>query len=222
MSIVMLAIVFVGFGPTLFLRAFVNVPELPPYLFVHGAVLTSWYAWSVVQTSCIAAKRQNLHRRLGLVGAALGAVAVVVSAMTTLRFGPRLVARGVDVEARLHFLSEIVWLNINSLICFSMFLSAAIVLRHRSQIHKRLMLLASIGFISAAITRIIDWPIWGMGNNAYFSLFCFVVVLLVAMGLHDFASQRSVHPVTLAGRCRPRVRCTAASTTCESWSPGRR
>jgi hypothetical protein len=114
MSIVMLAIVFVGFGPTLFLRAFVNVPELPPYLFVHGAVLTSWYAWSVVQTSCIAAKRQNLHRRLGLVGAALGAVAVVVSAMTTLRFGPRLVARGVDVEARLHFLSEIVWLNINS------------------------------------------------------------------------------------------------------------
>lgn len=198
-SIVLFAIVLVGFTPTLYMRAFFDVPEIPPYLFVHGAVLTGWYAWLVVQTSCIAARRVDLHRRFGIVGVGLGVAVVIVSAMTMLRFGPRLAERGVDVEARLDFLSEIVWVNIEMLICFSAFLSAAVVLRGRPQIHKRLMLLASISTIPPAATRIFDWPIWGLGNNALFPLLCCLALLLMALALHDFRSRRSVHPVTLVG-----------------------
>ena len=199
MSVVMLGIVFLGFAPTLFLRGFFDRPEIPPYLYLHGGIVTAWYAWFVVQTACVAVKRVDLHRRLGLVGAALGATAVVVSAMTALRFGPRLAGNGVDVEARLHFLSEIVWSNICFLICFSVFISTAIVQRYRPQAHKRLMLLASISFLPPAVGRIIDWPIWGFGNNALVPLYVCLVAFLVALGVNDIVSRKSVHPVTLVG-----------------------
>jgi len=96
---------------------------------------------------------------------------------------PRLAARGVDVAARLHFLSEIVWANIASLICLVVFLSAAIVMRRRPEIHKRLMLLASISILPPAMTRIIDWPVWGFGNNALFPLLCCTAMFPVALGL---------------------------------------
>jgi len=198
-SILLLVIVLVGFAPTLYLRPLFDVPEIPPYLFAHGAVLTGWYAWFVVQTFCIAVRRVDLHRRFGIIGAGLGAAVVVVSTMTMLRFAPRLAGRGVDVEARLDFLSEIVWVNIEMLICFSTFLSAAVVLRRRPQIHKRLMLLASISTISPAASRIFDWPVWGFGNNAGLPLLCSLALLVMALGLHDLRSRRSVHPVTLVG-----------------------
>ena len=199
MSIVMLAVVFAGFAPTLFLRIFFDVPVMPAYLYLHGAILTGWYAWFVLQTSCIAVNRVDIHRRLGVVGTTIGAAAAIVSAMTALRFGPRLAENGVDVEARLHFLSEIVWVNISLLICFCVFLATAIAQRQRPQIHKRLMLLASTSFLPPAITRIIDWPIWGVGNNAMLPLFGCLVAFIVALGVHDFMSRKSVHVVTLIG-----------------------
>jgi hypothetical protein len=199
MSIVMLGVVFLGFAPTLFLRAFFDRADIPRYLYLHGGILTAWFAWLIVQASCVAAKRVDLHRRLGILGIALGVPAVVVSAMTTLRFGPRLAENGVDVEARLHFLSEIVWNNLCFLIFFCVFLSTAIIQRHRPQVHKRLMLLASISFLPPAISRIIDWPVWGVGNNAMLPLFACLVAFIVALGVHDLMSSKSVHPVTLVG-----------------------
>jgi hypothetical protein len=199
MSIVMLVLVFAGFAQTLFLRPFFDVRSIPPYLYVHGAVLTGWYAWFAVQTALIATKRRTTHRRLGIVGVALGVAAAAIGALTALRLTPRFAALGWDVESELHFFSEIVWLNVAMLICFSVFLSAAVVFRNRPPLHKRLMLLASLSFIPPAITRIIDWPIWGAGNNARLPLFFCLVALIVAVGVHDFVQRKAVHPVTLIG-----------------------
>jgi hypothetical protein len=42
-SIVMLAIVVVGFAPTLLVRPLFDVPAIPAYLYVHGAVLCTWF-----------------------------------------------------------------------------------------------------------------------------------------------------------------------------------
>jgi hypothetical protein len=198
-SMVLFAIVLAGFARTLFLRALFDVPEIPPYLYVHGAVLTGWYAWLIVQTSCVAARRVDLHRRFGIVGVGLGVAVVIVGALTMLRFGPRLAERGVSVEARLEFLSEIVWANIQMLVCFSAFLLAAVVYRRRPHIHKRLMLLASVSTIPPAASRIFDWPIWRLGDNALFPVLCTLALFVGALGLHDLRSLRSVHQVTLVG-----------------------
>ncbi|HEX5107303.1 MAG TPA: hypothetical protein VFV95_02595 [Vicinamibacterales bacterium] len=135
---------------------------------------------------------------MGIIGVALGAAAAAISALTALRLAPRFSSFR-DVESNLHFFAEILWVNVALLICFSVFLSAAIAYRNRPALHKRLILLASLSFMPPAVTRIIDWPIWGFGNNAYFPLLCCLVGMIAALGLHDFAQRRAVHPVTLIG-----------------------
>jgi hypothetical protein len=57
MSIILLLTVFIGFSLTLYLSAFRDLPPLPAHLHVHGAILTGWFVWLVVQTSLIKTNR---------------------------------------------------------------------------------------------------------------------------------------------------------------------
>lgn len=197
MSIVMLVLVFLGFAPSFFLHAFFGRPSLPIHLHVHGSVLTGWYAWFALQAFCVAAGRTGLHRRLGVFGVALAVGVVAAAAWTSLHFWPRMTQLGADIDP--HLVYEIVWSNIANLLCFSTFVTAAVLLRHKPRIHKRLMLLASISILPPALTRIIDWPIWGAGEDAYFALLCVMVIPLAALAVHDVKENRAVHPVTLGG-----------------------
>src|SRR6185503_20057862 len=70
-----LFIVLSGFTPTLYLRPVFKPVAIPGYLFLHGIVLTSWFAWFFMQALLIQSRRTALHRRLGVAGAVL-AIAV--------------------------------------------------------------------------------------------------------------------------------------------------
>ena len=50
-------------------REFFPVEPIPGYLYVHGAVLTSWFVWLVLQTSLVRGGNTALHRRMGVIGA---------------------------------------------------------------------------------------------------------------------------------------------------------
>ena len=94
LAALMLLVVAVGFGPSLYMRRFLGTvdrfgPSLPPYLLAHGGVLTVWYVLFVVQTLLVRTGRRDIHRRLGVVGATVS-VAVVASSLITMR---ELVAR---------------------------------------------------------------------------------------------------------------------------------
>ena len=62
-------IVFVGFAPTYYLRAFYHADPLPSVFRIHGLVFTAWVVLFVVQTALVSARRTDIHRRLGVVGA---------------------------------------------------------------------------------------------------------------------------------------------------------
>src|SRR5678815_1698581 len=95
-SALLLSFLLVGFAPTLYLRALFAVAPIPGYLYVHGAVLTAWFAWLVVQTTMVRTGRIALHRRLGVVGAVIAAAVIVASLMATMGFVARLRAAGID------------------------------------------------------------------------------------------------------------------------------
>ena len=76
MSIVILAIVFVGFMRTFYLASYFGRPALSPLRAVHGTAFTSWVVLFAVQTTLIAAGRRDLHRKLGYAGAVLAAIMV--------------------------------------------------------------------------------------------------------------------------------------------------
>src|SRR4030095_10394307 len=74
--------VFAGFAPTYFLKSYFGSPPLSPLLHLHGLVFTSWIVLLVAQTTLVAANRTDIHRRLGILGAVIAVLIVVVGTTT--------------------------------------------------------------------------------------------------------------------------------------------
>jgi hypothetical protein len=188
MAAAIFAIVFAGFAPTYYLRPYFTPTALPALLHVHGVVFSAWLVLFVAQTFLVAANRVRLHRRLGMAGAWLAAVMVVVGAVTAvIRAKEGAAPPGVDALA---FLT----VPLGDILVFPTIVAAGIYYRRRPDVHKRLMLVAMIGILGAAFARL---PIvGGMGPIAFFGL---TDLLLVVVALHDFATLGRVHRATLLG-----------------------
>jgi hypothetical protein len=111
---------------------------MPLYIVVHGVVLTTWYGLVLAPTCLVAARRTDLHRRLGIITVGVALLVVPVSALVVIRAVPRLVAAGMERS----FIRALVVGDLSSLVFFSIFVGTAIYFRRRPDIHKRLMIVA--------------------------------------------------------------------------------
>ena len=155
MGVVLAAIAVAGFAPTFYLRSWFGTTTsvtgatgLTPLAQIHGAVFTAWMMLFIVQTSLIASRRVQVHRRLGIAGAVLAAMMIAVGWMTATAAA----ARGATVpgaEALTFLVVPIV-----DLVLFATFIIAALVRRRDREAHKRLMLLAYISIIAAGVARL--------------------------------------------------------------------
>ena len=84
---------------------------------------------------------------------------------------------------------------VGDMLTFCVLAAAGIHYRRRSDIHKRLMFLATISILDAAFAR---WPlaIVADGPRAFFAT---TDLFIVAGLVHDLVSQRRVHPATIWG-----------------------
>jgi hypothetical protein len=183
----LLALVLVGFARTFYLRALFDVPPIAVYLYLHGTLLTAWFVMFLAQTCLISAGRVDLHRRLGILGVAIAAVLVPVSAFVTARAVPDFVARGVDPVRT----SGIALGNIVALLSFSTFVALATYLRRQPAVHKRLMTLACVALISLAVSRINQQQLLDLSASA---LLAGAVVVLLS---YDVFTRRRPHRATL-------------------------
>jgi hypothetical protein len=151
MSLVMATVVFAGFARTYFLRSYFQPEPLSALVKLHGLVFTAWFVFFVGQATLVAARRTDLHRRLGWAGAALAAAMVIVAWFTSVTAVRHAVLVG-DADAGRAFFA----IPISDLIVFSTLVGAAVVYRRESGTHKRLMLLATLAILDAAIQR---WPL---------------------------------------------------------------
>jgi hypothetical protein len=190
MSVGILVAVFVGFARTYYLRPQFQSTALPFYLHVHGAVFSAWIALFVAQTSLVAARRTDVHRRLGLAGAALAAVMIVAALTAAIVSGRRNVAAGFETEA-LAFLTT----PLSSMAVFLTLVAAALYYRRRPETHKRLMLLATISIIDAATAR---WPIAFVATSSW-AYYALADVFVVAALAYDAVWRRSIHPAYIWG-----------------------
>jgi hypothetical protein len=71
MSLAAVATTFFGFARTYFLRSHFQTQPLPTLLKIHGAIFTGWIVLFLAQTTFVAARRTDIHRKLGWVGAVL-------------------------------------------------------------------------------------------------------------------------------------------------------
>ena len=88
-AVAITAAVVLGFARTFFLRAWYpewalahGAPE--PFFLAHGVVFAAWLALLITQTSLVAAGRVDLHRRLGVAGAGLAVLMVLLGTVGAL------------------------------------------------------------------------------------------------------------------------------------------
>jgi len=184
MSLAAVVSVFAGFARTYFLRPYFWPNTLPAYIHLHGAAFTTWIALFVVQTVLIASRRTDIHRWLGWLAAGLAALMIPIALTAAVLSGQRNVASGNVTEARI-FLA----IPIFSMITFLILTAAAVYYRRRPETHKRLMLLATINILDAAVAR---WPLAFISSTTW-TYYVVTDLFIVAAITYDGVSQRRLH-----------------------------
>jgi FtsH-binding integral membrane protein len=189
MAVLILGTVFLGFAKTYFLAGVFKAPLPSWVIHVHGAAFTSWVLLLIVQTSLISAGRVDVHRRLGMVGVGLACVMVVLGALA----GTDLLLRdgsGLGVNAKAFYAG-----TLGDMVIFGVVTLFAFRQRFNPAAHKRLILIATIGLIGAAINR---WP-FAFIERMPFMIDVFAYTFLLVLVAYDLWSLRRVHRATLWG-----------------------
>jgi hypothetical protein len=176
--------VFVSFAPSFYLRP-TTKPALTLRVVAHGTLFSSWFVLLLVQTTLAATGRIRFHRRLGFVAACLALVMVLTGPVMAVG----LARRGEPAGDPLAFMLII----LVDLLFFAIFVGAAIYYRRQPEVHKRLMVLATISILPPGVSR---WPI----AVRHMAVIPAVVLLFLAAALaFDIWTRRRVHSTTVWG-----------------------
>jgi hypothetical protein len=146
--------------------------------------MTLWFALFLVQIRLIAAGRADLHRRVGVVGALLAALVVVVgvtTAITAARLGHT------PGPPPLVFLA----IPLGDMVVFPILVGSGLFFRHRSDFHKRFMLLSSLSILSAAIARI---PLNFISDGGLPLFFGLTDLCIITCVVYDTVKNHRLHP----------------------------
>lgn len=184
MALAFAAIVAVGFSPTFYLRG-AGLPPLSTVLVVHGLAFTAWIALFIAQAALVAANRRPLHRALGAFGAALALLLVVTGTAASIDALRRGAAPIPGLDPRTFFA-----IPAHDVVAFTALIVAAFALRKDLQMHKRLMVVATISLLAAAIARFPIAAMLKVGPPLFYGLQDLLVVAGIA---YDKAFHGRVH-----------------------------
>ena len=187
--------VVVGFGPTYYFRilspsrmATLSGGPMTLLVHAHAALFSAWVLLFIAQTTLVAQRRVAVHRRLGVVGGALAALMVGSGTVTAMK----MVARGAAPEgADPH---QFLMIPLSDMVFFGGFVAAALVRRADREAHKRLMLLAYVSIVVAAVARLPG--VLPLGPPVFFGL---ALLFVLAGVIYDKTTRGHVHPVYVWG-----------------------
>lgn len=206
MAAICALIAFGAFAPTYWLQLVPRTFVGPPLLHIHGFLFSAWTVLLLVQVLFVQNKRVDLHRAVGLIGISLATAMVVIglaAAIQTLNTG---LAAGYADRSRAFFI-----LPVTAITLFAGFFVAAIANIRRPEVHKRLMLLATISLLQAAIARVFFTLITGGGPGLRPGLgeppplsiglvpSLLLELLIVAGLIYDWRTRGRPHPAWLIG-----------------------
>jgi EamA domain-containing membrane protein RarD len=185
MAVALLLTAVIGFGPTYFFKPVHPSPPLSPLLHAHGMVFTAWLILLIVQSGLVRAERTDVHKRLGMVGALLAALVVVLGFSVAIYAARR--GTAADGMTPLGFMI----FPFGQILLFGGFVGAGLWNRRKPELHRRLILVGTICMMTPAISRMVD-------KRSVLAMFLTVGFVVVAM-IHDWLSRRRVHPVFIVG-----------------------
>ena len=184
-SALMAITVLVGFWPTYFGPLVTGSLEKQLVVHFHGVVFMGWIVLFTTQGVLASTGHIALHRKVGKAGIAYGVLIIVVGLVTTFNQLANGIAAGEAEAAQRGLIAPF-----TDMIFFPMFFGAAIAFRRQPEIHKRLMLLATVMLLVAAVLRM------RLGMPAFLSIWLAPVVIAM---IYDYATRRLIHPVYVIG-----------------------
>jgi FtsH-binding integral membrane protein len=183
----MLVCVLVGFGPTYFLAGVFNAPLPSRIIHIHGALFTCWMLLLVAQNSLAWARRMDIHKKVGLFGFGLACLMVLVGWIAaTDRLVRGTAPPGVDT----YFFYII---PMTDMVIFATLIFFAFRARRDPPAHKRIIYIATVGILIAAIARFrVSW-LFHKAPHAAIASYAFLLLLIA----YDLWSTRKVHRATL-------------------------
>ena len=191
MAWLVVALVFIGFAPSFYLRGLVHVPRpnptLPPSVMIHGTLFTLWVLAFVAQTQLISFGRRDLHMKLGLASFCLALLILPMMYLVAVWQ----VARANQAP----FSDPYSWtfVPIASIPVYATLLYLGWTRRRQAAWHKRAMLCAMLVLADPALGRFPIAPPVLLGHVALALLAYAVYIPLV---LHDRRTLGHLHPVT--------------------------
>lgn len=165
-TILLLLLVLLGFGPRFYLRPLFDQPRhlqmdrLPVYMILHGILMTIWYVLLVIQSALVNSSKVRVHMRLGWGLVVTAFLAVIFAIPVMMGFAPRMVDLGfLDVNnAERVWFQNLQWTNdIFALITFSAMVGIGFINRKNKALHRTMMLFASMAFTGPATGRFFEW-----------------------------------------------------------------
>jgi hypothetical protein len=185
MALAIAATVFLGFGMG-FRRSNWEFFSLPIHVHLHGAVFTFWILLYVLQNWLVASGSVRLHRQLGVLGAGVAAVMVVL--------GITITVMAIQLHRVPFFFPPGIFLvlDVLGILGFGVLTGWAILLRKQADWHKRLMLCGTVLVMSPALGRILPMPL--LGKFAALGVFVVMALYVLAGMGYDLKSRGRVHP----------------------------
>ncbi len=186
--------VLIGFARTFYFSQSFGQPANDAALAIHGAVLTTWFALTVVQAGLATRAQRRWHRAIAI-PAALVALGVVATAIW---INSRL---ALQIQSPKTPLNMFIWGNYLTLVSFTVLLCSGIAFRRHAAIHRRLILSSSISIIGPAFARLAFWPLFGSLGVAGGPPFAVAGMLIAVLSLagYDRLTLGRVHGATWAG-----------------------
>jgi len=194
MAICAVIIIVVGFAPSIINAAARKAP-LTPLVAAHGAASAAWLGMFLAQTTLVATRRVSVHQQLGMVAVFLAPVMIALGYTAAIAMA----RRGFDLSGDLHIEADTLLGLVNplgDLVTFGTMAAAGFGYRHRSDIHKRLMLLATVGGLTPApLAHLIGhFPLLREIGPI---MVVPIALFLFASAAYDGVSRGHMHPVSL-------------------------
>jgi hypothetical protein len=178
-----------GFWETYFGPLVRGTIEQPLLIHVHATVFVGWLALFLAQATLAATGHVSWHLQLGRIGIGYGFLLIGVGLFTTVMRSAGQVTAGGN-GARL------LYVGFFDMLLFTIFFGAAICLREKPELHRRLMLVAATVLLVAAVGRM---PFLRGGPSfIHLRLVVWSVPILLAIA-YDFRKQRRFHVVYALG-----------------------
>lgn len=200
MSLACIAVAFLGFAPTYWMpMAPAKLPPMPVVHF-HGLLFFSWTLYFAYQSWLAASGQVMRHRTTGMIGVSLATAMTISGFLVAVNAMKRSAAAGLTNEG-----IAFVIVPLTGMLFFAVVFALAIVYVRQKEIHKRLMLLASVSVLDAAVAR---WfltflaPPGPLGPPPVFVTIPPALVsslLLVVAIVYDWRTRGRPHPVYVYG-----------------------